>query len=328
MRILVTGATGFLGNNLVRQLIAHGDEVVVAVRSISNVDSLRGLEVEKVVVDYSNPSDISNAMLGVDAVIHTAALIQLGWSKLEESRIVNVQNMKRVAEAARRKNARMILVSSVDALGVGPGEHVGDETKLDPPNPGCSYVVSKREAETEFMIEVANGLDGLIVNPGFMVGPFDWRPSSGEMMLFLQRNFIFFVPAGGCSVVDVRDVADGIISAIQHGRRGERYILAGKNMTYMDLWMLMAEVMKSSKPKRKLANITAGIAGRFGDLMSRFTKEELALNSAATSMGQLFHWYTSEKAERELGYRISSVEDAVRDAWDWFVANGYVKKSK
>lgn len=324
MRILVTGATGFLGNNLVRQLLAQDHKVVVAVRSTSNRDALQGLEVDFVTVDYANASDIGLAMAGIDAVVHTAALIQLGWSKLEQSREVNVENMKRVAEAARRKNVRMVLVSSVDALGVGPGQDVGDETKLDPPNPGCSYVVSKREAESAFLIEVANGLDGVIVNPGFMIGPFDFRPSSGEMMLFLKRSIIFYAPAGGCSLVDVRDVADGIISAISHGKAGHRYILAGKNMTYFELWTMMAKIMNSQRPRRKMSDLTASIAGRFGDFVSQFTKEELKVNSAATSMGQLYHWYSSDKAKAELGYRINNPEDAVADAWDWFVANGYV----
>ncbi|MEL7498104.1 MAG: NAD-dependent epimerase/dehydratase family protein [Planctomycetota bacterium] len=326
MRILVTGATGFLGNNLIRAILANGDEVVAAVRSSSDRDPLRGLDVEVVVVDFEKSADISFAINDVDAVVHAAAMIQLGWSKLEVSRQVNVGYTKRIAEAARRKNIRMIYVSSVDALGVGNADKLGDESKLDPPNPGCSYVVSKREAETEFLIEVANGLDGVIVNPGFMIGPNDWKPSSGEMMIFLQKSLIFFVPAGGCSVVDVRDVADGIISAIQHGRSGERYILAGENLTYKELWKQMASVMNSMPPRRRMSNLLASTVGKVGDFLSRFTKEELVVNSAATRMGQLYHWYSSDKAKQELGYQISSVEDAISDAYDWFCSMGYIKK--
>ena len=326
MRVLVTGSTGFLGNNLIRALLSQGHEVVAGLRSSSSRDPIRGLDVEVWEMDFERPSEISFALKDIDAVVHSAALIQIGWSRLDESRKVNVEYTKRLAQAARRKSIRMIHVSTVDALGVSDEPQVKKETDLDPPNPACSYVVSKREAETEFLLEVANGLDGVIVNPGFMIGPYDWKPSSGEMMIFLQKSLIFFYPAGGCSLVDVRDVADGIISVIEHGRRGERYILAGQNMTYYDIWKLMSSVMNSMPPRRRLRNWLASTAGAVGDCLSRFRKNELALNSAATQMGQLYHWYSSEKAENELGYQVSSVEDAVRDAWDWFQANGYIKK--
>lgn len=325
MRVLVTGSTGFLGNNLVRALLAQGHSVIAATRAGSNRDPIRGLEVEIVELDYDKPADLSFAMDGVDAVVHTAALIQLGWSRLEDSRRVNVEYTKRLAVAARRKNIRMIHVSSVDALGVSYEQEVFDETQLDPPNPGCTYVVTKREAETAFLIEVASGLDGVIVNPGFMIGPYDWKPSSGEMMLFLNRSIIFYYPAGGCSLVDVRNVADGIISAIEHGRAGERYILAGENLSYYEIWKMMSTRMNSMPPRRKLPNWLANAAGKFGDWISKFSKNEAVLNSAATQMGQLFHWYSSNKAIKELGYEISPPEDAVADAWDWFIANGYVR---
>ena len=218
----------------------------------------------------------------------------------------------------------MIHVSSVDALGLGSKEDIADETKLDPPKPACSYVVTKREAESAVVLELANGLDAVIVNPGFMVGPYDWKPSSGEMMLTLAKTFIFYAPAGGCSVVDVRDVADGIVSAIKHGRSGERYILAGENLSYFDLWTMMANAMNRRTPKKVLPDWIANTAGKVGDFWSRFLSEEATVNSAATQMGQLNHFYSSEKAKQELGYVIGSVEDAIHDAYDWFIANGYL----
>ena len=326
MRILVTGATGLLGNNLVRALLKRDHEVVVTLRPSSNRKSLDGLNVEMLDVDLNNLSDIGMALTGIDVVVHSAAMIQIGWSKLEASRRINVEATSKIAEVARRKQIRMIYVSTVDALGATSEHEIGDETKLDPPKMASSYVVTKREAESAVILEVANGLDAVIVNPGFMVGPYDWKPSSGEMMLAIAHQLIFFAPAGGCSVVDVRDVADGIISAIKHGQAGERYILGGENMTYFDLWSLMASVMNRRKPKRKLRNWLAGVVGKTGDLLGRCLPNEPRVNSAALHMGQTFHWYCSDKAIRELGYQIGSVEDALRDAWDWFQLQGYVKK--
>ena len=325
MRILITGATGFLGNNLVRALLADGHEVAVTMRQSSDRKPLDGLQVEIFNIDFNKPSDIAMAMTDVEVVIHAAAIIQIGWTKLEESRKFNVEVTSRIAEAARRKNCRMIYVSSVDALGAATETDIGDEEKLDPPQPPCAYVVSKRESESALFLEIAKGLDALIINPGFMVGPYDWKPSSGAMMLAVATTFTPFAPGGGCSVADVRDVAEGIVSAIKHGQAGERYILGGENMNYLELWTMMARVCGSRGPRFELPDWLAHVVGRGGDLWGSITRNEPLVNSAATQMGQMFHYYSSEKAKLELGYRVGSVEDALRDAWDWFVANGYAK---
>ena len=326
MRILITGATGFLGNNLVRALLDDGHEVVVTMRQSSNRKPLDGLQVEICTVDFENPNDIAMALTDVEVVIHSAAVIQIGWTKLEESRKFNVEVTSQIAQAARRKNCRMIYLSSVNALGAATEHEIGYEEKLHPPQPPCSYVVSKRESESALFLEIAKGLDGLIVNPGFMVGPYDWKPSSGAMMLAVATTFTPFAPAGGCSVADVRDVAEGIISAIKHGQRGQRYILAGQNMSYLELWNMMARVCGSKGPVKQLPDWLARVAGRFGDFWTSLSGHEPQVNSAATQMGQMFHYYSSDKAKLELGYRIGSVEDALHDAWDWFLANEYAKR--
>lgn len=325
MRILITGATGFLGNNLVRTLLADGHEVAVTMRQSSNRKPLDGLPVEILNIDFDNASDIAMALTDVEVVVHAAAVIQIGWTKLEESRKFNVEVTSQIAQAARRKNCRMIYVSSVDALGAATEQEIGDEEKLDPPQPPCSYVVSKRESESAFFLEVAKGLDGLIVNPGFMVGPYDWKPSSGAMMLAVATTFTPLAPAGGCSVADVRDVAEGIVSAIKHGQSGQRYILGGENMSYLELWTMMARVCKSKGPRNQLPDWLARLAGKAGDFWTSVSGNEPQVNSAATQMGQMFHYYSSDKAKLELGYRVGSIEDALHDAWDWFLANGYAK---
>lgn len=324
MRILITGATGFLGNNIARSLVEQGHSIVVTLRHSSNRRTLDGIPHDPVNLDFESSEDLSIALENVDAVIHSAALIQIGWSKLALSRKVNVEATTRIAEAARRRNIRMVHISTIDALGMTRESELGTEIHLNPPKPGCSYVISKREAETAVILEVANGLDGVIVNPGFMVGPNDWRPSSGEIMLTLKKQFMPFAPAGGCCVADVRDVADGVISALKHGSTGERYILGGINMSYIELFQLMATVMQCRSPKLKLPDWLASVVGRSGDLIGKIQGKEPSINSASTEMGQLFHYCDSEKAKRELGYQIGSVQDGLQDAWDWFQAQGYV----
>lgn len=326
MRVLVTGATGFLGNNIVRALLSEGQTVTVAKRISSDPRTLDGLDVQTVDVDLTDLSQISGVIAEVDVVIHAAAMIQLGWSRLDESRHVNVQGTRTVAEASRRRGARMLHISTVDALAASDGATPVDETQLEPPKPGCSYVISKREAEHAFLDQVKKGLDGVILSPGFMVGPNDWRPSSGEMMLALWKQWVPFAPAGGCSVADVRDVAAGVISAIELGRSGQRYILGGQNLTYLDLWQQMAAVMDRPQPKFVLPNWLAETAGRCGDIAGKFLASEPQVNSAATRMGQMFHWCDSSKAKRSLGYTLQPLETALEDAWRWFQLHRYDKR--
>ncbi len=325
MRILVTGATGFLGNHVVRSLLADGHEITAAVRHSSDPRPLSGWRLERLELDLTNINAISRAVNEVDLIIHAAALIHVGWTQLEASRKINVESTRLLATAARRKNIRMVHISSVDTLAAAKPNAIADETHLEPAKPLCSYVVSKREAEQVVLSEIAQGLDGVIVNPGFMVGPADWKPSSGKMMLMLAKQpVLFFAPAGGCCVVDVRDVAAGIVSAIERGRTGERYILGGENLSYLALWQRMAKVMQRRPPVRAMSNTLASVVGRCGDLASRLLRQEFDVNSAATQFGQMFHWYSSQKSQQELGYHINNVDDALSDAWDWFKNHDYV----
>ncbi len=324
MKILVTGATGFLGNNLVRKLLQQGHEIVTTVRTTSDLRPLDGLEVETAHAQLTDPTEIAAIVGDVDLIVHCAAMIQLGFSKREASIAFNVRSTEVLAQAARRRGLRMIYVSTVDTLaasdnGTPVSEEADKEPKFD-----CSYVISKRAACDKFSEEVEKGLDGVTVCPGFMLGPNDWKPSSGEMLRFVAKTPLFFVAAGGCCVVDVRDVADGIVLAMQRGVRGEKYILGGENLSYMELWTSMAKVVGCWPPRRKVRNFAANLAGLTGDLISKFRSEELPLNSAATGMGQMLNWYSSQKAIDELGYSIGSVDVAIEDAWNWFKLHGYV----
>ena len=143
------------------------------------------------------------------------------------------------------------------------------------------------------------------------------------MLLSVAKYWTPLAPSGGCSVVDVRDVACGILSAIEHGQRGENYILAGKNMSYFELWRLMAKVSGGRAPVGKLPSWINSLAGAFGDLRNRIFNAEPTVNSAATQMGQIVHFYSSNKAEQALGYKVGNIEDALSDAWDWFQSYGY-----
>lgn len=325
MRVLLTGATGFLGNNLLRQLLQAGHEVQITLRPGAGGRALEGLNYDPVYGDLAAVQRLVSEVSDFDVLIHSAALIQIGWSRLEESRRVNVEATERLAEFCRRTGRRMIHVSTVDTLGHAPDGQPRSETDREPNKPSISYVVSKREAEQAMERQIAEGLDGIIIHPGFMLGPWDWKPSSGEMMLAIANAPAPLAPAGGCSAVDVRDVAAGILAAMERGRSGERYILGGANLSYLELWQKMAAVIGKRGPRGKLPNWIARTAGVCGDLAGKLMRNEPVVNSGATAMGQLQHFYDSAKATRDLGYRIGSIDEAIQAEWRFLSDFGYVK---
>ncbi len=328
MKVLVTGATGFLGNNLVREMLQAGVTPVCLVRTNYDPRTFAGLNVQIVSGDWENNAFLREAVAQVDAVVHSAAMLHIGWRNVESSIETNVGITARVATLAERCRIRMIHVSTVDALAAAHPRRPQNETALEPAKPPSAYVVSKRLAEAAVLRSVAQGLDAVIVNPGFMVGPWDWKPSSGQMMLALARRFIPLAPAGGCSVVDVRDVCRGIMAAITKGKTGQRYILGGANVSYLDLWREISAMVGREPPVARLFAPITWLAGGGADIWARIIGREGLINSASIRMGQLFHYYSSEKAFLELNYSISPYQNALAEAWEWFIDHQYISPRK
>ncbi len=327
MMTLVTGATGLLGNNVVRLLLQRNQPVRVLARATSDTRPLDGLDVETVHGDIRDGEQVLRATQGVSCVVNCAAWVRIGWKDAATARAVNVEGARTVAEAARDAGARLVHVSTVNTLAIGSRHQPSDEdTEADGQVP-CPYVVTKREGESAVTDMVAEGLDAVIVNPGFMLGPWDWKPSSGAMLLRIAKKWTPYVPRGGCSVCDVRDVADGILAAAKQGQTGRRYILAGENMTYHDLAHLCAAAAGKGGPWRHrgpifplVMKVTAG----WCNLRRWITGGEGDINSASIRMSSQFHYYSSARAESELDYKYRPAGEAVEAAWQWFQEHGYV----
>jgi len=325
--VLVTGATGLLGNNVVRQLLDRGHLVRVLVRESSDPRPLAGLDVEIVRGDIRDADNVRDACSHTSCVIHSAAYVQVGRSRLDLHRAVNIEGSRNVVEAARMARVRMIHVSSVDALGIGSIREPADEdTPLAKPVP-CAYAITKREAEQVVLQAVHRGLDGVIVNPGFMLGPWDWRPSSGQMLLEVAKGRAILAPRGWFSVCDVRDVASGILAAMERAQTGRRYIMAGESITYLKAWRLFAEVSRARRPWASVGPVSLWFAGMAGDLRTRLTGREPYVNSGAIALARKPKCYCSRRAETELGYRTRPFRNTVQDAWSWFQENGFVRPS-
>lgn len=324
MRVLVTGATGLVGNNVVRQLLERGDVVRVLTRSTSDSRPLQGLPIEFALGDIRDQRTVQQAMQGVTHLIHSAAQVHIGWSGLDLQRAINVEGTRIVADSARSAGVRMVHVSSVDALGLAADGQPADEEVPRVGKTACPYVITKREAEEALRQVIGKGLDATIVNPGFMIGPWDWKPSSGRMLLGVGRRFAPLAPTGGCSICDVRDVTAGILAALEKGRVGVNYILGGYNKSYLEIWRLFARIGGSRPAMMRMGPLQRFLIGRSGDLLGAVTRREPDVNSAAMAMSSLFHYYSSDRARAELAYRNRPLEESVCDAWSWFKENSYV----
>ena len=180
MRTLVTGATGLLGNNVTRRLLSRGDRLRVLTRSVSDPRPLAGLDVEIVHGDVRDKDSVARACRDMDLVIHAAAVVHIGWSDSAIHRAVNFEGTRSVGRAALRCGARMIHVSTTDTVGVGTFDKPSDEDTPYGGNPPCPYSLTKLAGEEVIQELVSEGLDAVIVNPSYLLGPNDWKPSSGR----------------------------------------------------------------------------------------------------------------------------------------------------
>ncbi|MGD2069547.1 MAG: NAD-dependent epimerase/dehydratase family protein [Gemmatimonadota bacterium] len=323
MTTLVTGATGLLGNNVVRSLLARGGSVRCLVRGTSDRRALRGLEVEEVTGDVRSADAVGRAVEGVDLVVHAAALVGVGRRRMAEYRDVNVGGTMTVARACSRRGVRLLHVSSVDTLPFGTRDDPTDESAPLATTLPVPYMVTKREAEEVVLGEVDRGLDAVVVHPGYLLGPWDWKPSSGRMLLAVARGRGLVAPCGGNDFCHVADVAEGVLAAAAVGATGSRYILSGEALTYRAAFETFARVTGAPGP---LWTAPAGLlvaAGRVGDLVAAVAGVEPDLNSASARAASMPHHFSSARARDELGYESRPAETAARDAWRWFRARGY-----
>lgn len=318
--IFLTGGTGLLGNNIARQLSQRGDQVIALVRSTPAAEIFADLNVELVQGSLQDQQTIQDAIDRCDGVIHSAALIHLGWQRMEESMLANRDGTAVVAEAARRRGCKMVHIGTVNTLALACGSTPSSEetpvTAATAQVP-CAYVATKMASVQVVTQGIERGLDATFVHPGFMLGPWDWKPSSGRMLLELGRRYIPACPTGGCSVCDVRDVAAGVLAALDRGQTGRHYIMAGENWRYRKLWSEMARRMGRPAPIFPCGPLVRMGVAAYAAIKTRLTHEETDVNSASLKVSSQLHWYDSSRAREELGYTNRDVHETLDDAAAW-----------
>jgi dihydroflavonol-4-reductase len=322
----VTGASGFIGANLVRALLGRGWRVRALVRG--DAPSLARLYVERVEGDLF-ASELADAMRGCDAVFHVAATYSLWHRDREAVMRANVDGTRSVLAAARKARVpRVVHTSSVAAIGVRADGRPADETYQSPPERLVgTYKRSKYLAEAEVRHAVESGQDVVIVNPTTPVGPWDAKPTpTGEIIVrFLNGRMPAYVDTG-LNVVDVRTVALGHVLAYERGKRGERYILGHENLTLRALLQRLAPLAGRPAPRLRLPGAIPLAYAALGEhVLARLgVTPDVSVESVRMARQKMY--YSAEKAVRELGLPQPPVTEALADAVSWFRERGYVAR--
>jgi dihydroflavonol-4-reductase len=329
MRVAITGASGLLGGNLAAELIAQGHEVVATRRAGTKVDHLADLPIAWRDADLADPAALARAFEGAAAVFHCAAAVTIKREVTPEMRAVNVGGTRHVIDACvQAKVARLVHTSSNVAVGLSTDGRPVDETarwNLEEHGFLDAYAITKHEAE-EAVCGAKDRIDAVIVNPTYMLGPRDARPSSGKLIIQIGQRKLPGSTPGYNNFVDVRDVARGMIAAWHKGRRGERYILGGHNMTYRELFETIAGVAGVRPPRLAAPKLIARVLGVYGDFVERRGGEPIA-NSTQIRYAYTDRFrFASTKATRELDYTYGPLEPAISDALAWFRAHGMLAK--
>jgi dihydroflavonol-4-reductase len=328
MKAFVTGATGFLGSHVARALADQGAELRLLVRPTSNLRNLEGLKAETATGDLRDAASLEKAMSGCDTVFHVAADYRLWVRDPEAMYRSNVEGTQMLLEAARRNGVRRVVyTSSVATMGFTRNGHPADEdSPVSLADMIGHYKRSKFMAEQIALEAGRSGMHVVTVNPTTPVGGQDVKPTpTGRIVVdFLKRKFPAYVETG-LNLVDVRVCAHGHLAALEKGKSGERYILGGEDLTLKQILDRLAKITGLPSPKMKLPYFFALATGVVNEVFTgRLMKREPRATIDTVRMGRKKMFASSDKAERELGWKIIPVEDALRRAVEWFRGNGYV----
>lgn len=328
--ILVTGATGHIGNALVRKLLNQGENVRALTMRGEDTSSIRNLGLECVEGDVLAPASLQPAMDGADTVFHLAGIISIMPGKNPIVWKVNVEGTRNVIEAARRAGIRrLVYTSSVHAIKRAPHGIVMDESLgFDPNNPLGEYDRSKAAASLEIRKAALVDLDAVIVCPTGVIGPYDFNGSEmGEVIRGAAEARTMFYVEGAYDFVDVRDVADGLIAAARHGRRGESYILGGNKISVRYMLETVREVTGKAFTCIKIPFGLAQFAAKFMPWYYRISKAEPRFTPYSLEVLQSNADISHRKAERELGFKTRPVIETIADTVFWYFENRRAKST-
>jgi len=329
MKVFLTGATGFVGSHVAHALAEQGADLRLLVRSGSRTDNIADLKAETALGDLREPDSLKKAMSGCEFVFHVAADYRLWVRDPDQMYRSNVEGTRAIVRAAQECGVRRVIyTSSVATMGFSNDGRLADETSpVTQADMVGHYKRSKFMAEQIVLEAGREGKNVVMVNPTTPIGERDIKPTptGGIIVDFLKRKFPAYVDTG-LNLADAKEVARGHLLAMEKAVPGERYILGGENLTLKQILDKLAALTGLPSPTMKVPHAVAlGFAALDQFFVGTILRKEPRATIDAVKMGRKKMFASSAKAERDLGYKIVPVEDALRRAIDWFQAHGYVE---
>ena len=331
MRAFVTGGTGFLGANLIEQLLADGWQVTAMHRSGSDTSLLRQLGVDLVEAALDDPESLRSALPSdLDAIFHVAANTNMwrgGNARQWQDNVVGSRNLARVARehfAAQAKPGRLIVTSSISAYGYHQ-ELITEDSEQLADDPRHHYLYSKKRAEQAVREEIAQGLDAVFLNPCGIVGKYD-KSSWAQTFFLIADDSLPGVPPGAGSFCHAGEVARAHINAYHRGRSGENYILAGTDASFLEFFSQIAALVGKPAPKRTTPAFAIRLIAALSEFASRFSGREPPVTPEKAALITRRVRASSAKATRELGYETrKTLEQMLQESRDWLLQEGLLK---
>lgn len=331
MKVFITGATGFIGATITRELLKDGHDVVALARPGSDRRNLAGLPVEIHEGDLRDPASLGKGLEGCEVLYHAAADYRL-WTRTPQAMYAtNVGGTRNILDAALKCGVpRVVYTSSVGTLGnPGDGEPGTEATPVSLADMVGHYKRSKFLAERETEAFLHRGLPLVIVNPSTPVGSFDIKPTpTGKIIVdFLNGRMPAYLDTG-LNIIDVQDCARGHILAAERGRIGEKYILGNCNLTLRQLFLTLQEITDLPAPRVRLPYAPILVAACINEAISFCTGKEPLIPLTGVRMAGKFMFFDPTKAVTELGLPQRPVDLAIANAVEWFRRNGYVNRAR
>jgi len=319
MKVLVTGANGLLGHHVVFELLKRNYSVRIIVRNLKNIYFDLNL-VEVFDGDFSIYENLKIAAQNCDAIIHIAAVTATNLLQYDEYKSINVDATATLINVAKELNInRIVYISSSNTIGYGSKEALGDE-RFDIQFPFTNSFYARSKVESERLIIEASKNDNnhfIIINPTFMIGAYDTKPTSGKLMLMGYKKWILFLPKGGKNFVGAKTVATVICNALTQGKNGERYLASGVNLSFSEFYKCQKAVCNYKQMNIVLPNFLLIFIGKVGDL---FRKTGIKTDICSMNIRQLLiqEYYSNQKAGKELNLPEIDLKIAIKEAIEWF----------
>ncbi|MBK8702509.1 MAG: NAD-dependent epimerase/dehydratase family protein [Saprospiraceae bacterium] len=320
MKIIITGADGFVGSNLVRELLSRGHSLIAFVEEGRPTPTLEGLPIEKSYGNLLDPAGLRRAMRGCDALIHVAAVITIWPYRSSIQQRVNIEGTRHAMEAALAEGLkRVVHVGTANSFGFGGKADPGDETRpYQCGKYGLDYMDTKYAAQQLVLSMVKEkGLPALVVNPAFMIGPFASPKGTGLIIEAVYRDKIKGYTRGGRCYVSVKDVCVAIANALEMGTVGECYILGNENLSYKEIFTAIAEVTGGKPPAGQLPGFLVKSYTWLATMWARLRGKQPLVSYPMGLMSLEEHYYSPAKARRELQLPQTPIKIAIQEAFDW-----------